>query len=130
MPIDTSKVNQKISVPTGQVIFEEGASANSLNIIHEGAFLLEKKINGVNVPLLQIAGKNLTPGVVSLFTTGRYPCTIKTVQDSIISTYQVNNSTIKKTIQGKVSIGIMTASRDHRDFKKSKFVKIFEFQSF
>ena len=109
MPIDTSKVNQKISVPTGQVIFEEGASANSLNIIHEGAFLLEKKINGVNVPLLQIAGKNLTPGVVSLFTTGRYPCTIKTVQDSIISTYQVNNSTIKKTIQGKVSIGIMTA---------------------
>ena len=49
MPIDTSKVNQKISVPTGQVIFEEGASANSLNIIHEGAFLLEKKINGVIV---------------------------------------------------------------------------------
>ena len=109
MPIDTSKVNQKISVPTGQIIFEEGSSANSLNIIHEGAFLIEKKINGVNVPLLQIAGKNLTPGIVSLFTTGRYPCTIKTVQDSIISTYQVNSSTIKKTIQGKVSIGIMIA---------------------
>jgi len=109
MPIDTSKVNQKIPVPTGQVIFEEGSSSNSLNIIHEGAFLIEKKINGVNVPLLQIAGKNLTPGVISLFTTGRYPFTIKTVQDSIISTYQVNGSSIRKTIQGKVSIGIMTA---------------------
>ncbi|HNI91438.1 MAG TPA: cyclic nucleotide-binding domain-containing protein, partial [Leptospiraceae bacterium] len=109
MPIDTSKVNQKISVPSGQVIFEEGSPANSLNIIHEGAFIIEKKINNSTIPILQLVGKNLTPGVISLFTSGRYPCTIKTAQDSIISTYQVNSSTIKKTIQGKVSIGIMTA---------------------
>ncbi|MBK9501842.1 MAG: cyclic nucleotide-binding domain-containing protein [Leptospiraceae bacterium] len=127
MPIDTSKVNQKISVPAGQIIFEEGSAANSLNIIHEGAFLIERKINNVSIPLLQIAGKNLTPGVISLFTSGRYPCTIKTVQDSIISTYQVNSGTIRKTIQGKVSIGIMTSRTLLREileiFKKANVLQ-------
>ena len=65
MPIDTSKVNKKY--PSQQdKLFLKGSAANSLNIIHEGAFLIEKKINNVNIPLLQIAGKNLTL-VLSVF---------------------------------------------------------------
>lgn len=109
MPIDTSRVNQKITIPNGELLFPEGVTANSLNIIHEGAYRVEKKINGVTLPLLQIAGKNLTPGVISLFTTGRYPFTLKAVQDCVVSTYQVTPETIKKTIFGKMSIGVMIA---------------------
>ncbi|MDX1960890.1 MAG: cyclic nucleotide-binding domain-containing protein [Leptospiraceae bacterium] len=109
MPLDTSKVNQKIPVPTGQILFEEGTPCNSLNIIHEGGYALEKKIAGKNVTLLQVTGKNLTPGIISLFSNGRYPYTIKTTADSTISTYQVSVSTIKKTVMSKMSIGVMIA---------------------
>ncbi len=109
MPIDTSKVNQKINVPIGEAMFQEGSTTSSLNIIHEGSYSLETKIFNFTVPILQITGKNLTPGAVNLFTNGRYNATIKTLQNSVLSTYVVNPSTIRKTIQGKVSIGIMIA---------------------
>ncbi|MCE9502110.1 MAG: cyclic nucleotide-binding domain-containing protein, partial [Leptospira sp.] len=109
MPIDTSKINQKIPVPAGEVIFQEGAPANSLNILHEGSLIIEKKIKTGNLPLLSISGTNLTPGIISLFSSGRYPYSIKTAQNCVISTYAVNNSTIRKTISGKISLGVMVA---------------------
>jgi hypothetical protein len=109
MPIDTSKVNQKISVLSGQILFEEGQLSNSLNIIHEGGYSIEKKVGDFSFPLIQISGKNLTPGVISLFTSGRYPYTIAASQDSLVSTYQVTNATVKKTIMSKMALGIMVA---------------------
>jgi hypothetical protein len=109
MPLDTSKVNQKINVESGLVLFEEGSLANSLNIIHEGAYSVEKRVGDMSIPLFQISGKNLTPGIISLFTSGRYTSSIQSTQNSIISTYQVNNSTIKKTIMSKMSLGVMVA---------------------
>ncbi|MCB1179480.1 MAG: cyclic nucleotide-binding domain-containing protein [Leptospiraceae bacterium] len=109
MPIDTSKVNQKISVLNGQVMFEEGHVTNSLNIIHEGSYSIEKKFGETSLPLVNISGKNLTPGVISLFTTGRYHTSISATKDSLLSTYQVNTSTIKKTIMSKMTLGVMIA---------------------
>lgn len=109
MAIDTSKPNQKINIEAGIVLFEEGSATNSLNIIHEGGYSIEKKIGESSIQLLQVSGKNLTPGAVSLFTSGRYICTIQTLQPSILSTYQVTTSTIKKTIISKMSLGVMIA---------------------
>jgi hypothetical protein len=109
MPLDTSKVNQKINVEAGLVLFEEGSAANSLNIIHEGGYSVEKKVGELVVPLFQITGKNLTPGIISLFTSGRYSHTIQTTQNCLISTYQVTTATIKKTIISKMSLGVMIA---------------------
>ncbi len=109
MPLDTSKVNQKINVEAGLVLFEEGSAANSLNIIHEGGYSVEKKVGDLTVPLFQISGKNLTPGIISLFTSGRYSHTIQTTQTCLVSTYQVTTATIKKTIISKMSLGVMIA---------------------
>lgn len=109
MPLDTSQTNQKISIPSLQILFEEGAASNSLNILHEGAYSLEKKFGDTSLPLLQVSGKNLTPGVISLFGNGRYPCSIKTTQPSVISTYTVTTATIHKSIQSKMSLGVMIA---------------------
>ena len=109
MPIDTSKVNQKISILQGQYLFEEGNSSNSLNIVHEGSYSLEKKFDKISLNLLKMNGKNLTPGVISLFSNGRYPYSIRSISNSVVSTYQVTQATIKKSIMGKMSLGIMIA---------------------
>jgi len=109
MPVDTSKVNQKITINSGEILFSEGTPVNSLNILHEGVLIFEKKIKTGNFPLFQISGANLTPGVISLLTTGRYPYTIKAAQNCVVSTYSVNPSTIRKTISGKVSLGMTVA---------------------
>lgn len=109
MAIDTSKPNQKINVESGLVLFEEGSVTNSLNIIHEGGYSVEKKIGEISIQLLQISGKNLTPGAVSLLTSGRYSYTIQASQPSVLSTYQVTTATIKKTIISKMSLGVMIA---------------------
>lgn len=109
MVLDTSKVNQKVNIAPGEVLFEEGSNSNSLNILHDGGISIEKKVGDLNISLLQTTGKNLTPGIISLFTTGRYPFTIKTTQESIVSTYAVTTATIKKTIFSKMSVGVMIA---------------------
>ncbi|MCX7997434.1 MAG: cyclic nucleotide-binding domain-containing protein [Leptospiraceae bacterium] len=115
MALDTSKPNQKINVEAGLILFEEGSSANSLNIIHEGGYSVEKKIGDFPIQLFQVTGKNLTPGAVSLFTSGRYTCTIQSSQPSVLSTYQVTNATIKKTIISKMSLGVMIARTTLRE---------------
>ncbi|NUM42448.1 MAG: cyclic nucleotide-binding domain-containing protein, partial [Leptospiraceae bacterium] len=119
MAVDTSKVNQKITVNAGEVLFSEGSIANSLNILHEGSIVFEKKIKTGNFPLFQITGVNLTPGAIALFTSGRYPYTIKAAQNCVISTYSVNPATIRKTISGKVSLGITVARTILREVLES-----------
>ncbi|MEM7180745.1 MAG: cyclic nucleotide-binding domain-containing protein, partial [Spirochaetota bacterium] len=102
-------INQKLSIPAGEVLFEEGAKANSLNILHSGGIALEKEVNGKSIPLLELSGKNLTPGILSLFSGETYQYTIKATSPSLLSTYQVNAQTIRKTLSSKLSIGNMIA---------------------
>ena len=98
MPIDTSISNQKIAISPSQSMFDEGAPCNSLNLIHEGSYEIEKVFDGVLIPILENSGKNLTPGVACLFTNERYPVTITSRSEGLLSTYQITRSTIKKNI--------------------------------
>jgi hypothetical protein len=109
MPIDTSKPNQKIQVLHGQTLFDEATSCNSLNLLHEGSYSIIKKFGNTNISLIEMAGKNLTPGVLSLFSNERYHYSLKSTNDSIVSTYQITKATIKKNIMSKMSLGIMIA---------------------
>lgn len=109
MAVNTQKTNQKISIPAGEVLFEEGGQANSLNILHSGGIVLEKKIGGNNRPILEMNGKNMTPGVISLFGNEVYPYTIKATSPSVLSTYKVNAETIRNTLSKKLAIGNMIA---------------------
>ena len=106
MPIDTSISNQKIAISPSQSMFDEGASCNSLNLIHEGSYEIEKVFDGVLIPILENSGKNLTPGVACLFTNERYPVKIISKSEGLLSTYQITRSTIKKNIMSKASLGV------------------------
>jgi hypothetical protein len=106
MPIDTSKSNQKISTSIAQILFEENTTCNSLNLLHEGSYTIEKTCDGILIPLLENSGKNLTPGVASLFLNERYPISITSSSAGILSTYQITRATIKKNIMSKSSLGV------------------------
>lgn len=106
MPIDTTNSNQKISISPSQTLFEEGSSCNSLNLIHEGSYEIERVFDGILIPIMENSGKNLTPGVACLFTNERYPVTIHSSSQGILSTYQITRSTIKKNIMSKASLGV------------------------
>lgn len=106
MPVDTSKSNQKIPTKSGEILFDEGSPCDSLNLLHEGSFTTEKNIDGILVPLSENSGKNLTPGVASLFFKERYDTTILSTSEGVLSTYQITRSTIKKNIMAKSSLGV------------------------
>jgi hypothetical protein len=127
MAIDTSIVNQKLSINTGEVLFEEGKNTDSLNILHEGSITYEKKLNNKRLPFCEVSGRNLTPGVTSLFTTGKYPFTIKASSNCVISTYKVSMDTVRKTISSKMAIGSMIAKTLFMEntelLKRANFIK-------
>ncbi|MCB1192669.1 MAG: cyclic nucleotide-binding domain-containing protein [Leptospiraceae bacterium] len=127
MPINTNKVNQKVTVLTGEVLFEEGSPCDSLNILHKGSLLLEKKIENRNIPLIKLTGSHLTPGILNLIQNSRYSYTIKAIEDSLISTYQGSSSSIEKTITTKLSLGVMIAKTLLKEisetFKKNNHIR-------
>lgn len=64
MPLDTSKNNQKLPVNPGEVLFTQGKTAVSLNILHEGSVRVEASVEGETLPLFSLEGSNLTPGKI------------------------------------------------------------------
>lgn len=132
MGIDTSKVNQKLSFAAGETLFEENKASNSLNLVHEGGLIFEKNTSGGPVFLYQVEGANLTPGIISLFTNGRYPYTIKAAKNGSISTYAINQTNINKTITSKTSLGFMIARSLLKEivelYKKANQITLFNSQ--
>lgn len=127
MPLNTNKVNQKVTVLTGEVLFDEGSPCDSLNILHQGSLILEKKSGNRNVPLIKLTGSHLTPGILHLIEDSRYRYTIKAIEDSIVSTYQGSSKSIEKTITTKLSLGVMIAKTLMKEisevFKKNNHIR-------
>jgi hypothetical protein len=109
MPIDTRTNNQKLQVQAGEILFLEGSTCNSLNILHEGNVSFEKKVGECSIPLFLLPGPNATLGANCLINNSAYPYTIRSRSTCIISTYSMNSSTIQKTLASKLSLGMMVA---------------------
>jgi hypothetical protein len=126
MPIDTRTNNQKLQVPAGEVLFLEGTSCNSLNILHEGNVSFEKKIGDSSIPLYLLPGPNITLGAAALLEGGNYFYTVRAKSTCIISTYSMNPATVQKTLLAKVSLAMMVAKTTLREvgelFKKNNQV--------
>lgn len=109
MPIDTRTNNQKLQVPAGEILFLEGSSCDSLNILHEGKVSFEKQVDDSSIPLYLLQGPNLTLGGSCLINNRSYPYSIRSRSSCVISTYSMKPSGIRKTLAGKLSLGIMLA---------------------
>ncbi|PJZ69198.1 cAMP-binding protein [Leptospira perolatii] len=108
MALDTSVANQKVSVKSGSVLFQEGTPANSLNVLHSGALrYIAEAPGGRKIELFKLSGANLTPGATALFSGGRYPYSIVAEQDCVLSTYVMSPSTVSKSLAARSSLGIM-----------------------
>ncbi len=107
MPLDTSKNNQKLPVNPGEVLFTQGKTAVSLNILHEGSVRVEATVEGETLPLFSLEGANLTPGIFALLEGSSYPYTIRTKGSCVVSTYTMNQTNAEKTLTQKISVGVM-----------------------
>jgi len=119
MPIDTRTNNQKVKIPSGEIILLEGSKCQSLNILHEGNVSFEKKMDEISIPLYELSGPNLTLGSSALIVNTTYPYTIRARSSCVVSTYVMSPSNVNRTLASKLSLGMMVARTLMREISET-----------
>ena len=91
----TVGTNQKFK--EGTVFFEKGQVSNHLFVVHEGSVEYLDQDDQNIYKIIQMSGKNFTPGVSTLFTEGNiYPYKAVASSDALVSVYAMKENQIRK----------------------------------
>ena len=106
----------------GTILFQQGQASNCLFLVHHGAIEYFYKDNTNTYKVIDISGKNFSPGVSNLFTDGKlYPYTAVVSKHSLVSIYEVKESRGKNMIASRFDLCLLVANSLMREVQQ--FVK-------